>query len=102
MSELLGLARSNWYYQKQGENEYNLQLMKLIDEQYTQTPFYGVRRMTAWLKRQGHQVNRKRVGRLMKQMGLETIYPRPKLSKSEEHHQRYPYLLKDVTVNSSN
>ena len=75
--------------------------MKLIDEQYTQTPFYGVRRMTAWLKTQGHQVNHKRIRRLMKKMGLEAIYPRPKLSQSEEHH-RYPYLLKDLSVNHPN
>ncbi len=76
--------------------------MKLIDEQYTETPFYGVRRMTAWLRRQGHQVNHKRVRRLMKQMGLETIYPRPKLSQAEEDHHRHPYLLKDISINSPN
>ncbi len=59
--ELLGLARSSYYYEPAGESEYNLTLMNLIDEQYTKTPFYGSRRMTAWLRQQGYKVNRKRV-----------------------------------------
>ena len=99
---MLGLARSSWYYQSKGESELNLELMRLIDQQYTATPFYGIRRMTAWLKTQGHQVNHKRVARLMRKMGLETIYPRPKLSQQDDGHRRYPYLLKDLTINAPN
>jgi putative transposase len=76
--------------------------MNLIDEQYTLTPFYGIRRMTAWLRTQGHQVNRKRVGRLMRQMGLEAIYPKPKLSIKGDVSQRHPYLLKGLVIERPN
>ena len=100
--DLLGLARSSYYYQSQEETELNLELMKLIDRQYTATPFYGIRRMTAWLRTQGYQVNHKRVARLMKKMGLETIYPKPKLSQSPDNHRRYPYLLKDLNIDAPN
>ena len=71
--ELVGLARSSFYYEPRGEDEYNEELMRVIDEQYTRTPFYGVLRMTAWLRREGRQVNPKRVRRLMRLMGLEAI-----------------------------
>ena len=67
--------------------------MRLIDEQYTRTPFFGSRRMTAWLRGEGYDVNRKRVSRLMEVMGLEAIYPKPKLSQPGEGHKIYPYLL---------
>ena len=67
--QLLGLARSSWYYQATGEDPYTHHLMKLLDEQFTETPFYGVRRMTAWLQSQGECVNPKRVRRLMRKMG---------------------------------
>lgn len=70
--ELLGIARSSWYYQPTGEDPYNLHLMKLIERQLAETPFYGVRRMTAWLRSQGEQVNHKRVARLMRKIGLQT------------------------------
>ena len=72
--------------------------MKLIDEQYIETPFYGIDKMTEWLRRQGYQVNHKRVRRLMRRMGLEAVYPRPKrgLSIPDKEHKIYPYLLKDV------
>ena len=63
--------------------------MRLIDEQYTRTPFYGVRRLTAWLRSQGHEVNPKRVRRLMREMGLEAIYPKRRLSASDGRHRRY-------------
>ena len=63
--ELLGLSRSSYYYEPAGESEYNLELMRLIDEQYTKTPFYGTRKMAAWLRRQGYKLNRKRVKRLI-------------------------------------
>lgn len=76
--------------------------MKLIDEQFTQTPFYGVRRMTAWLQTQGECVNPKRVRRLMQKMGLATIYPKPKLSLAADHVRRYPYLLPDRCIDAPN
>ena len=66
---LLGLARSGVYYQPVGDRAEDLQLMRLLDEQYTATPFYGVRRMTAWLRRQGYEVNPKHIRRLLRQMG---------------------------------
>jgi putative transposase len=71
-----------------GESEENLQLMRLLDEQYTRTPFYGSRRRTAWLQMQGYAVNRKRVLRLLRQMGLEAIYPQPYLSVPGSRQQR--------------
>jgi len=95
--ELVGLSRSSLYYQPRGVSEENLLLMRLMDEQYTRTPFYGIRRMTAWLKGQGHEVNHKRVARLMEEMGLETIYPKPKTSQASENRV-YPYLLRNVVV----
>ena len=99
---LLGLARGSWYYQPVGEGEENLQVMRLLDEQYTATPFYGVRRMTAWLRSQGYAVNPKRVRRLLRTMGLEAIYPKPRLSQPAAGHTRYPYLLRGVTVDRVN
>ena len=72
--------------------------MDLIDRQHTKTPFYGSRRLNAWLNLQGHQTNRKRVQRLMKLMGIEAIYPKPKLTRKNEEHKVYPYLLKGVKI----
>ena len=72
--------------------------MRRIDEQYTACPFYGSRRMTEWLIQQGEEVNRKRVQRLMREMGLEAIYPKPRLSLSGKGHRIYPYLLRGVKV----
>ena len=98
--ELLGLNRSSLYYKTSDETPYNEQLMNLIDEQYIETPFYGIDKMTAWLRRQGHCVNHKRVRRLMRQMGLEAVYPRQRrgLSVSDKQHRIYPYLLRDVRI----
>jgi putative transposase len=98
--ELLGLSRSSLYYKPCRDTQYNEQLMKLIDEQYIETPFYGIDKMTEWLRRQGHYVNHKRVRRLMRRMGLEAVYPRPKrgLSIPDKEHKIYPYLLKDVQI----
>ncbi len=96
--ELLGANRSGLYYEPVGESEENLLLMRLLDEQYTRTPFFGSRRMTEWLVAQGHEVNRKRVRRLMELMGIEAVYPKPKLSQPGEGHRLYPYLLGGVTV----
>lgn len=72
--------------------------MRLIDEEYTMHPFYGSRRFTVWLNREGYDVNRKRVQRLMRLMGIEAIYQKPNLSKSLAEHEKYPYLLKGVSV----
>jgi putative transposase len=100
--ELLGLPRSTYYYQSQGESPENLHLMRLLDEQYTETPYYGIRRMTAWLRSQGYEVNHKRVRRLLRTMGLETIYPKPRTTQPHPEHRVYPYLLRDVTPNGVN
>jgi putative transposase len=96
--ELLGLARSSLYYEPAAETAENLRLMRLLDEEYTAHPFYGSRRLTTWLNRQGEQVNRKRVQRLMRLMGLEAIYPKPRLSAAGRGHRIFPYLLRGVTV----
>jgi putative transposase len=96
--DLLGLCRSSYYYEPATETKENLALMRLIDEEYTRCPFYGSRRWTAWLVGQGHAVNRKRVQRLMRLMGLEAIYPRPRLSEADRQHKVYPYLLRDVAI----
>ena len=98
--ELLGLNRSSLYYESRCDTEYNEMLMKLIDKQYVQTPFYGIDKMTEYLCRQGRHVNHKRVRRLMRQMGLEAVYPRRKrgLSISDKQHKIYPYLLRDVEI----
>ncbi len=96
--QLLGANRSSVYYEPLGESEENLRLMRLLDEQYTRTPFYGSRRMREWLNAQGYQVNRKRISRLMEVLGIEAVYPKPKLSRPGEGHKIYPYLLRGVTV----
>ena len=93
--ELLGLARSSYNYEPVPESEDNLQLMRLLDEQYTRTPFYGTRKMTAWLHTQGYPVDRKRVRRLLRLMGLEAIYPKPKTSVPGLSEQRYPYAARE-------
>jgi len=100
--ELLGLARSSLYYQPRGESERNLKLLRLLDEQYTWTPFYGVPRMTAWLGTQGEVVNEKRVRRLLRVLGLEAIYPKPRLSDAAAGHKIYPYLLRKVAITRVN
>jgi putative transposase len=94
--ELLGLSRSSLYYEPTGETAENLRLMRLIDEQYTAHPYYGSRRMTMWLIERGEEVNRKRVRRLMRVMGLEAIHPKPRLSQAGDGHRIYPYLLRGV------
>ena len=76
--------------------------MRLLDEQYTRTPFYGVRKMTAWLRSVGEPVNKKRVRRLMRRMGLEALYPKPNLSRACAQHKKYPYLLKGLAITRSN
>jgi len=95
--ELLGLNRSTLYYTAASETPENLRLMRLLDEYYTAYPFFGSRRMAVWLMRQGEVVNRKRVQRLMRLMGLEAIYPKPRLSAASGH-RIYPYLLRNVAI----
>ncbi|VAW37485.1 Mobile element protein, partial [hydrothermal vent metagenome] len=90
------------YYDPKGESEYNIVLMNLLDEQYTKTPFYGVEKMTVFLKEVGHQVNVKRVRRLLRAMGLEAIYPRINLSKANLEHKIYPYLLRHMAITRCN
>jgi putative transposase len=97
--ELLGLNRSSWYYAPATESAENLQLMRLIDEQYTRTPFYGWPRMTAYLREdKGLLVNHKRVQRLIQIMGLQAIYPKPRTTIGAAAHRVYPYLLRGVTI----
>ncbi len=100
--ELLGISRAGVYYRPVGESEENLRLMRLLDEQYTRTPFYGSRKMTEWLRSKGFEINRKRVSRLMGVMGIEAVYPKPKLSAPGEGHKIYPYLLGGVEVKRPN
>jgi putative transposase len=99
--ELIGLNRSSWYYQAMAETEANLALMRRIDEQYLRTPFYGSRRMTVCLQREGEEVNRKRVQRLMRLMGLEAIYPKPRTTVTAICH-KYPYLLRNLEITRPN
>ena len=96
--ELLDLPRSTFYYLPATETEENLQLMRLLDEQYLQTPFYGSRNMTTWLRQHGYAINRKRVQRLMRLMGLEGLAPRPTTSKRAPGHRVFPYLLRGVAI----
>jgi putative transposase len=96
--ELIGLNRSSLYYEPAGESEYNLLLMRLIDEQYTRTPFYGWPRMTAYLRRLKHQVNHKRVRRLMRLMGLQAVGPKPRTTTAAPGHRVYPYLLRGLAI----
>ncbi len=100
--ELLSVNRSCYYYQPSGETDLNLKLMRLIDEQYLEAPFYGPRQMTRHLRRQGYAVSRKRIGRLMKLMGLAAIYQKPNTSKPHPQHQIYPYLLRGMSIERPN
>jgi putative transposase len=99
--ELLGLNRTGLYYRARTESAEDSELMRLIDEQYTLTPFYGYRRMTVHLQNLGYRVNHKRVRRLMRKLGLEAIYPKPDLSKPGKDHLTYPYLLRGVLIEYS-
>jgi putative transposase len=95
---LLGLNRSSLYYETVSETAENLRLMRHIDAEYTAHPFYGSRKRTRWLVQQGEVVNRKRVQRLMRLMGLEAIYPKPRLSQAGQGHRVFPYLLRNVRI----
>jgi putative transposase len=99
--ELVGLNRSTFYYEPAGESEENLLLLRLLDEQYMRTPFYGWPRMTAYLRRNGHLVNGKRVRRLMEVLNLQAIYPRKRTTIAAPGHQVYPYLLRGYPITRS-
>jgi len=100
--ELIGLNRSGLYYEPAEESRLNLKLMRLIDEQYTKTPFYGTRKLCVWLNEQGYGVNRKRIKRLMQVMGIEAIYAKPRTSVLNKEHEKYPYLLGDLAITRPN
>ena len=102
--ELLALNRSGYYRSLSPcrKSETNEELMKVIDRQYIRTPFYGSRRMAIWLKGQGYAVNRKRVMRLMRKMGLEGQSPGSSTSKPQPGHKIYPYLLRGLEITSVN
>ncbi|CAN5272714.1 hypothetical protein BH11CYA1_BH11CYA1_50570 [soil metagenome] len=96
--EILNINRSSLFYKKADEDAQDLELMTLIDKQYLKTPFFGSRRMTHHLRKEGFQVNRKRVQRLMRLMGIEAIYTKPKTSKPSKENKIYPYLLRGLTI----
>jgi putative transposase len=98
----LGLPRSSWYYKPLPAAQEDVRLMRLLDEQYTRTPFYGARKMTAWLTSIEEHVNIKRVRRLMRKMGLEAIYPKPNFSRANAQHKKYPYLLRGLEITRPN
>ena len=101
--ELLDLPRSTFYYTpKAAHDSQDLILMKRMDGIYTEAPFYGSRRMVAQLRREGHEVNRKHIQRLMRVMGLEAIYCRPKTRQANPEHRKFPYLLREVTIDHPN
>lgn len=100
--ELLGLNRSTYYMRPSGESSFNLMLMELIDKQYTKTPFYGYPKMTALLRRENHPVNKKRVARLMRLMGLQAVFPGRKTTIPDKNHKIYPYLLRGVAITRPN
>ncbi len=101
--ELLGVNRSMVYYPPCGLNEADVTVMRLMDEQYTRTPYYGVERMTAWLHRLGLGIGHNRVRRLLRRMGLEALYPKPRLSRpGGPEHRLWPYLLRGLSIDRPN
>lgn len=100
--KLLSISRSSFYYQPKGESAMNLDLMRLIDKQFLETPFFGVRQMTWHLRNEDHLVNEKRIRRLMRLMGLMPIYQKPNTSKAAKGHKIYPYLLRGLRVDRPN
>jgi putative transposase len=100
--QLLGLNRSSFYYQPRLVKPDDLELMRLIEEQYLKTPTYGSRSMARHFRRQGRRVNRKRIQRLMRLMGIEAIYPKPHTSRPFPEHKIYPYLLRNIEIDHVN
>ena len=100
--ELVSVSRSTFYREPVPETALNLTLMRLVDEQFLETPWYGSRQMTRYLRRQGHTVGRERVRRLMAKMGLAAIYQRPRTTIPHPAHRIYPYLLRDLVIDQPN
>ena len=100
--DILKISRSSVYYKRKRVKKEDLELMRIIDKQYLKTPVYGSRSMRNYLRRLGYNINRKRVQRLMRLMGLEAIYPKPKTSKPHPEHKIYPYLLRGLKIRRSN
>lgn len=99
---LLEIHRSGLYYEPVSSTAEDLAIMRILDEQYFKTPFYGIRRLTALLQEQGYIVNHKRVKRLMRLIGWKTLYQEPNTSKPDKAHKIYPYLLKGVEITRPN
>jgi len=99
---LLDVSRSSFYYRPKPINSEDLELMRKIDELYTQDPSLGSRSISRQLRRQGTKVNRKRIQRLMRLMGIEAVYPKPRTSRPHPQHRIYPYLLRDLTIERPN
>ena len=100
--QLLDLARSTYYYQRRGVSAEDLKLMRLIDECHLQHPYYGSRRIRDWLDDRGRIVNRKRIQRLMRRMGLTALYPKRNTSRRNQAHRVYPYLLRNLAIDRPN
>jgi putative transposase len=100
--ELVSISRSGFYYRPAGETPLNLEVMRLIDAQFLETPWYGSRQMARHLRREGYVIGRKRVRRLMAKMGLAPIYQRPRTTVPNPGHRVYPYLLRDLTIDRPN
>ncbi|GAU08059.1 integrase [Desulfoplanes formicivorans] len=100
--KLLGVSRSSYYFERKGESEENLRITRVIDEIFMDYPWYGSRRMTLYLQHLGYCINRKRVQRLMRKIGVVAIVPRPGTSKNHPHHKVYPYLLRGLEINRPN
>jgi putative transposase len=100
--KLLSIHRSGLYYKPRPESEENLLLMRLLDEQYFKTPFYGYRKLAKWLSEKGFSINKKRVKRLMRLMGWQTLFRKPSTSWKNAAHKVYPYLLKDIAITHAN
>jgi putative transposase len=100
--DLLAVSRSGLYYDPVKESEENLTLMRQLDEQYLKTPFYGIERLLVWLIALGYKINRKRLRRLMKLMGWQTLYPKPRTTRIDPVAYKYPYLLKNISIEKKN
>jgi putative transposase len=100
--ELVSVSRSTFYREPVPETALDLTLMRLVDEQFLETPWYGSRQMMRYLRRQGHSVGRERVRRLMAKMGLAAIYQRPRTTVPHPAHRTYPYLLREMTIDQPN
>ena len=99
---MMGLNRSSWYYEPAPISERNQKLMNLLDEQYTKTPFYGVRNMTLAMRALGFMVGKDHIRTLLRKMGLQALFPKPNLSKPHPENKIYPYLLRDLEINRPN